>query len=148
MFRDGVLIIGYGSPLRGDDAAGPIAAERLAALGYAALVVHQLTPELAHPISGARIVFFLDADTMVAPGEVSMRPISVGAESAWAGEPLEHHVTPAGLLQLASVAYHAHPEALVVGLGGASFEEGDQISPAAERAIASAVEAVMQRARA
>jgi len=56
---DGVLVIGYGSELRGDDAAGPTAARRLRSTGLSALDVHQLTPEIAERSAAARVVFFL-----------------------------------------------------------------------------------------
>ena len=63
MAREGFLIIGYGSPLRGDDAAGPIAARQLAQQGFHALDVHQLTPELAEPVAKARMVPFIKVRT-------------------------------------------------------------------------------------
>ena len=51
MARDNVLVIGYGSPLRGDDAAGPLAARQLAQRGFEAIEAHQLTPELAEKVA-------------------------------------------------------------------------------------------------
>jgi hydrogenase maturation protease len=59
------LIIGYGCPLRGDDAFGWHAAHRLLKLAgndsVQVLATHQLTPELAEPISHADLVIFIDA---------------------------------------------------------------------------------------
>jgi len=138
---DGVLVIGYGSELRGDDAAGPVAARRLAEHGFRTLAVHQLTPEIAEAIASARVVFFIDADTAVPPGEASLNRVAASS-----GPPerraFEHHASPAGLLNLAKAAYGASPEAWFVGLGVGSFEIGEQLSPAAEEAIARAVAAV------
>ena len=131
-----VLIIGFGNPLRGDDGAGPEAARRLAARGFRAIAVHQLTPELAEPVAAAREVWFLDADRRVAPGEIAVVPI----DEAAAG-PLEHHATPAALLRLAREVYGAAPNARLAGLGGANFDLTDRLSPAAEAAI----ETVVQR---
>jgi len=129
-----LLIIGYGNPLRGDDAAGPEAARRLAASGFQTITAHQLTPELAEPIAAAHDVYFLDADAGLAPGEISVTSISEAG-----GGPLEHHATPVALLRLAQEVYGAAPKAWSVGMGGSNFEVCDELSPAAEIAIDKAV---------
>ena len=51
----GLLVIGWGNPLRGDDAFGFLAAERLIPLLPEAevLAVHQLTPELMDSVRQA-----------------------------------------------------------------------------------------------
>jgi hydrogenase maturation protease len=138
---DGVLVVGYGSELRGDDAAGPRAARRLAEYGFDALDVHQLTPEIAERSAAARVVYFLDADTGVPPGEVSVERLECGQ---FAAQATEHHATPAGLLHLARVAYGAKPDAWLVRMGCDQFEIGDGLSPEAERAVSRAVEEVLK----
>ena len=66
------LVIGYGNRLRGDDGVGWEVASRLAAAvpSEAAhiLTVHQLTPELAEPVSEADLVIFIDASRVGEPG--------------------------------------------------------------------------------
>ena len=62
--RNESLVIGYGNTLRGDDGVGQKVAEVIASLGLSgirALSCHQLTPELADPISEVRMVVFVDA---------------------------------------------------------------------------------------
>ncbi len=137
MAHDGLLVIGYGSDLRGDDAAGLLAARRLARLGFHAIAVHQLTPELAEQVAAARQVIFLDADARVASGEIAVERIAA-TEATGA---LEHHATPAGVLRLAKEAYGAAPEARVIGLGGRRFHVGARPSSEARRAIARAIAA-------
>ena len=132
-----VLIIGYGNPLRGDDAAGPVAARRLAEFGFPAIETHQLTPELAEPIAAAEIVFFLDADAAVPAGEISVQ--SVAASGNEPTPSLEHHSTPAGLMRLSALAYRAEPEAWTVGLGARSFALSEGLSRDAELAVSRAV---------
>ena len=139
MAPDGVLVVGYGSQLRGDDAAGPAAARRLAQYGFSALDVHQLTPEIAERSAQARVVFFLDADAGLAPGEVSRERIDGGASAPTLG----HYATPAGLLQMARVAYGTAPEAWLIRMGCDRFEIGDGLSAEAERAVSRAVEEVL-----
>ena len=55
------LVIGYGNTLRGDDGVGPLAADTIRGWGLegvAAISITQLTPELAEPISAARLAVF------------------------------------------------------------------------------------------
>ncbi len=144
MARDGlpgVLFVGYGNEMCGDDAAGPLAARKLAARGFDALAVHQLTPELAERIASARAVVFLDADAALAPGEVGVEPLPAASAADQPDQPLEHYSAPAGLLRLARVAYGAEPAAWLIRMGGESFDFGAALSPAGEDAIRRAVDA-------
>ena len=125
-----MLIIGYGNPLRGDDAMGLVAAERLGGLA-----VHQLTPELAEQIAQADTVIFLDADATLPAGEISVKAIEP------ADATLDHHATPAGLLRLAQTVYGALPKAWLIGMGGESFELKEGLSEAAAHAVGRAAEA-------
>lgn len=137
MDRDGVLAIGYGSELRGDDGMGPAAARRLRSLGFPALAVHQLTPEIAERLAAARAVFFLDADARVPPGEIAIAALP--AADALARQPIEHYAAPAELLRLAREAYGARPDAWLVSLGGSRFEIGSGLSEAASQAVSRAI---------
>ena len=70
----GVLVIGVGNPLRGDDGLGWHAAEhlreRLVELHATVTSCHQLIPELAEPVSRAERVIFIDARVGPTPGTV------------------------------------------------------------------------------
>src|SRR5579871_5175875 len=72
-----LLIVGYGNPIRSDDAVGYLAAERLRQVlteaDIAILSVHQLTPELAEPVSRAARVIFIDAAATGEPGAIEPR---------------------------------------------------------------------------
>ena len=75
----GLLVIGYGNTLRSDDGVGPKVADAVAALaliGVRALACPLLTPELADPVSQARVAVFVDA-AVDAPLEVQLltRPV-------------------------------------------------------------------------
>ena len=139
MDRDPLLIIGIGNTLRGDDGAGPAAAEALRKHGLDALAVHQLTPELAERIAAARVVFFLDADARLPAGEVSVVRLAEGRSA------IEHVATPAAILRLAHEVYGAAPESWLVTMGGESFEIGERLSDAGQRAVAKAVAEVLGR---
>ena len=129
------LIIGYGNTLRGDDAIGWRAAEQLAAsqpgVGVQIQTHHQLTPELAEPISQADLVIFLDADCQGAPGRVRCQSL----EPAGGRSGLTHHVNPGVLLAMAQQLFGHCPRAFVISVAGASFECGETLSPAVQRAL-------------
>lgn len=60
-----VWVVGYGNTLRGDDAAGVLAAEAIEALdldGVEVLTCHQLTPEMAEKLATMQSVIFIDAE--------------------------------------------------------------------------------------
>lgn len=140
----GTLIVGYGNALRGDDALGLRAVELLAddprLHGAQVMWRHQLTPELADDIRTASLVIFVDVSVEDEAGAVSVCTLdpAPGAGSAWS-----HHLEPQTLVALARELYGAAPEVLVVSVGAGSLGVGDQLSPAVERALPAAVDAVV-----
>src|SRR5262245_17655736 len=57
-----ILVVGYGSLLRSDDAAGRLVVRTLSAAESVETVeCHQLTPELAERLSAAALAVFVDA---------------------------------------------------------------------------------------
>ncbi|MFB3827689.1 MAG: hydrogenase maturation protease [Bryobacteraceae bacterium] len=132
----GVLIIGYGNPLRGDDGLGRRAAELLGGLA-----VHQLTPELAEPVSAADLVIFIDAAEGGPPGQWQCREI---AASAPAGRAFTHHVDPAALVEAAALLYGRAPRALLFTMFGESFGYEEGLSAAVEAALNGMLDAVHQ----
>jgi hydrogenase maturation protease len=144
----GLLVVGYGSPIRGDDAVGWRAAELLLAdprlAGATVLARHQLTPELAEDVAGAGTVVLIDACTAPA-GSVAVTEVvrTGGAEqaSAWS-----HDVAPRDLLEVAARLYGRVPRMLVVSVGAASFEPGTALSEPVEAALPSVVAEVVRLA--
>lgn len=153
----GVLVIGYGNPLRSDDGAGPVVAERLAAdprlLGAEIRAEHQLTPEVAIDASRVALLVLVDADERVPAGEVVVRELAAasGASGTRAptgrdgrgGPPLTHHVDPSSLLALAAELWGAAPRTVVVGIGPQSLDLGDELTPVVAAAVPRAVDAVV-----
>jgi hydrogenase maturation protease len=136
------LIVGYGNPVRGDDALGWHAADHLASLpefgtnpGIRILTVHQLMPEIAESIAGAELVIFFDAkapSAEAAPGAVFCEEIHPAPAPP---QLLGHHLTPASALAYARAFYDANPRAYVVSVAAASFAYGAPLTPAVESAI-------------
>jgi hydrogenase maturation protease len=140
----GVLVVGFGNPLRGDDGVGCSAAGLLAAdprlEGATVLARHQLTPELATDIAGASLVVLIDASVDDgAAGSVAVRSIQPRRDSplSWS-----HHLDPAALAGLADALYDHVPPMVLVSVTGAAFTGADRLSPAVQRVLREVVERV------
>ena len=114
-----MLLIGYGSPLRSDDALGRLIAEALGGIS-----VGQLTPELAQPISRADFVVFIDACYGETAGKITCETIQPQHNTS-----LTHSSNPSTLLNAARTLYGHAPPALLISITGASFDYGDSLSP-------------------
>ncbi|MCU0770389.1 MAG: hydrogenase maturation protease [Verrucomicrobia bacterium] len=137
------LVIGYGSTLRGDDGVGPAAAECLEArrlTGVQTIACHQLTPELADPISRARLVVFIDASTDLADPVVRVSRVFPEA----AHQVMVHTASPGGLLHLARSVFNACPPAWVVEIPVAEMGIGEHLSPLAQAGVEQAVVKVLE----
>lgn len=135
----GVLVLGYGNTLRGDDGIGPAVAEEIAARrlpGVRVLVVHQLTPDLAADLAEARLAVFIDA----AAGGEAVRAVRLDA--AGAGDVMTHAADPRALLALTRAVYGRVPEAWLVTAAGADFGFRDGLSPAGRANADAAAECV------
>ncbi len=131
------LVLGYGNTLRGDDAAGPLLAERVAVRawpGVVARAVPQLTPELAATLVGYDAVVF--ADARQGGSAVTLAPLAP-AESL-SGPVPGHRSDPAGLLALAAVLFDARPAAWLLTLPGHDFSPGAELSAATRAALEAA----------
>jgi hydrogenase maturation protease len=142
--QDGpVLIIGYGSTLRGDDGVGPAVVELIEAKqleGVQTLACHQLTPELADPISRSRALIFVDA-AMDLPGD-SVQVSKVEPEGRH--QVMVHTASPGGLLHLARSVFGRCPEAWMVAIPVSEMGIGEQLSPLARRGVEGGVKRVLQ----
>jgi hydrogenase maturation protease len=129
------LLIGYGNTLRGDDGLGPHVAERLAADLLPAdrrVACHELTPELAVPLSEAYLAIFVDASRDRRPGEIAcerLAPMSPGRVA------FSHALTPATLLALARDLYGAYPPAWLLSVGADTLDYAEGLSTAVLAAL-------------
>jgi hydrogenase maturation protease len=139
-----VLVLGYGNPLRGDDAVGWHAAQRLKEMvdpkRVMTMAVHSLLPELADPISGMDLVIFIDAAENEAPGHVSRISIAPSEGSV----SMMHHLTPERLLDLTNRLYGRCPRAFLITVGGEDFGHREALSEIVEEACDRLVEDVRE----
>lgn len=139
------LVIGYGNPLRGDDAIGQAAAELLAGTaaidGAEFVACHQLLPELAERIAGVTMAVFVDAEAGLEPGRIVVARVQAATQLS---ADMIHHVDPAALLFLASALYGNAPQACLVTVGAASFELGAPLSQTVAAALPQVIATVRQ----
>jgi hydrogenase maturation protease len=139
-----ILVIGIGSPLRGDDGVGQAAAyelaNRLPHTDMEVLGVHQLTPELVEPISRADRVIFLDADVRQEAGQIVTRQIHPLDDHAGA---FSHHISPAALLLGARQLYGTAPEGYLISIGAETFAFSEQLSARVQAAFPDYITAAM-----
>ncbi len=137
------LIIGYGNPLRTDDAFGWYAsrllAETLTGHEIKVITCHQLTPELAESLTQCQRAVFIDADAEGEPGEIHRRAVFPQAQASSA---FSHTCTPSGLLASAQQLYGHRPEAITITVTAHSFEFGEALTPIVAAALPKVVELV------
>ncbi len=152
------IVIGYGNPLRGDDAVGQLVVRAVSSLlagedivdgraepshddkrlAIETLACHQLTPELAERLAGADLVVFIDAAAGAEPGSVMTSKLTAAATLS----PLAHRADPHALLAMAGGLFGRAPRAFLIEVGAASFEFGEVLSPAVTAALPKAIAAV------
>ncbi len=141
----GLLVIGYGNTLRSDDGVGPKVADAVASLalpGVRALTCPLLTPELADPLSQARVAVFVDA-AVDAPREVQLRKLAPADSS----QIMAHAASPATLLALARDVFGHAPEAWLLTIPAENIGIGEELSAFTRRGLETAVEEIKQLAR-
>ena len=136
----GVLVIGYGNTLRGDDGVGPRVAEavgRRRLPGVRTLICPLLTPELADQISRAEKVIFVDA-AVDAPNAVQWRRLEPNETS----QLMAHAADPRTMLALARDVFGRVPEAWWLTIPAVDLGFREALSPEVQRGFAEAVEKI------
>lgn len=119
------LVIGYGSPIRGDDAIGPMAADQLQQMNLPDWLTvesrHILTAELAADLADAERVVFLDAAVGLPPGELRRQRLF---PDKTAPSTMAHFHDPRELLAWCEALYDKAPDAWLITAGGDDFGYG------------------------
>lgn len=138
-----LLIIGFGNPLRSDDALGWHIAQELLRGPIPAdvrvIAAQQLTPEMSEVASRTEEILFVDAARQGEAGRLICEQLEPAASSARH----THDLSPAMVLGLAKALYGRSPGAHLLTVAGGSFETGEAMSPA----VLAAIPALMQRIR-
>ncbi len=136
-----VVVVGYGNPLRSDDAVGLCVAAEVARRhrpGVVALAVPQLVPELSASIATARLVVFVDARRGAVEGAIAVDRIEPSETDPFSA----HASSPRALLSMTRALFDATPEAWLISVPAVNFKFGDQLSPTARRGVDAALVAV------
>jgi hydrogenase maturation protease len=131
------LVIACGNPLRGDDAVGHAAAERVIAWrlpDVRVLVVHQLAPELICELRQARRVVFIDAG-LHSDAAYRVRDLTPSKTRRVFG----HHECAENVLALLVDLEGAAPESWLLSVRAASFDHGAGLSAEASRGLEEAM---------
>jgi hydrogenase maturation protease len=141
-----LLVIGYGSTLHSDDAAGQRVAEAVAGWKLPrvrAIAATQLTPEMASEIAQADRVIFVDAALKPIKPRKPQRCFGlVRLHPAGDHDPFllgQHFGDPRALLALAKTLYWACPRARLITIPGVNFNLGEALSPQTHRGIEQAL---------
>lgn len=138
------LVLACGNSLRGDDGVGLQIVHHMRKSGHdLATEFHcqqQWTPELAEPISEARLVVFVDAALDMQPGSLACRQLQPKRSVSLGNT---HYVSPESLLWLAQELYGKRPaDAYLITVAGAAFELAETLSDPVRSAIPRAVERI------
>ncbi len=142
------LVVGLGSPDRGDDGVGPRVAGQIAGLGLAGVrvAVHEDPTDLIHLWESADLAVVIDAVMSGrAPGEICLSEVGRGQgplpESSWAktGRGGTHAFGLGAAVELSRVLGHLPARVVLVGIEADSFDHGAPLSSAVEAAVESAV---------
>lgn len=131
------LVLAVGNPSRGDDALGPLAAERIEAMnlaGVEVLVDFQLQVEHALDIAGRRRVLFVDASASL-DVPFTLTPVEARCDASFTS----HALAPSAVLFNYRQLMGEPPPAWVLAIRGQSFELGEGLSASAERALDAAL---------
>ncbi len=148
-----ITVVGIGSPDRGDDAWGPLAAARVALVTTGdpriRVVVHEDPTHLVQEWDGTGTAVVLDAVlTDGPPGELVLAELGAGG-GALAPSALDavglggtHAFGLAGAIELARALHRLPRRVLVVGVRAATVAHGAAMTPAVADALPRAVDAV------
>ncbi|MGK7931426.1 MAG: hydrogenase maturation protease [Microcystaceae cyanobacterium] len=133
-----ILVIGYGNTLRNDDGIGRYVVEQLSPQpNVKILSVHQLTPELAAEMAGAKGVIFVDV-TITEETTVMTQPLTPSSSTSSLG----HSSHPQSLLTLTQTLYNHLPLAWWILIPGRDFAYGETFSEITQACIPVAIQTI------
>ena len=141
------VVIGIGNDFRGDDAAGRLAARRLAEHGPGDAIIHESTGEALSLIElwgGADRVILIDAAAGLPPGDVQRYDARAEALPAGRFSTSSHAFSLAEAIDLARTLDQLPPGIVVYAIGGAAFDLGAELSPEAERGCEEAIARILE----
>ncbi len=125
-----------GSRYRGDDAVGPLVADRLRAAGATVLECDDEPTRLLDAWAGLDLVVVVDAVSSGAkPGTIHRVDPGDGPIPRDLGLASTHAFSVVDALELGRALGRAPRRAIVIGVEGAAFRMGDPVTPEVEAAL-------------
>ncbi len=133
-----------GSRYRGDDAVGPLVADRLRAAGAAVLECDDEPTRLLDAWAGLDLVVIVDAVSSGAPvGTVHRVDAGEGPLPRDLRLASTHAFSVSDALELGRALGRAPRRVLVIGVEGGAFGMGDPVTPAVEAALGAVTASVL-----
>lgn len=137
-----ILLLAVGNASRGDDALGPLLAERIEALrlpGVEVQIEYQLQIEHALDLLGRRAVLFIDA-SVAAPAPYALTELRPARDASFS----THALSPAAVLQsYRDTVGEVPPPAWQLAIRGEAFELGEPLSASAAANLEAALVAAI-----
>lgn len=144
--RAPIVVLAVGNPGRGDDAIGPLLAERLereSVDGVEVIVDFQLQVEHALDLEGRSLAVFVDA-AVDCDGPFETRPLQARRDASHSS----HALSPEAVLETFSrVTGREPPPALALAVRGTGFGLGEDLSSDAARNLEAAWPALLRLVR-
>lgn len=139
------LIVGVGNPSRGDDAVGPLAVERLAALNLPDLELltdFQLQVEYLLDMADRDLVVFVDATVDPRVRDFAFTPLRPERDNSFSS----HELSPQAVLAAYERHYRAPPPpSFALAIRGHGFELGEGLSPETAAGLEAALADLVRR---
>lgn len=143
-----LVIIGYGNPVRGDDALGWEIAQRLQAeLNHPdvkIIAAHQLMPEHVEDVSSAELVIFVDAAEEGTPGEMQVSKVVLDPALP---PSFTHHISPVLLLSYSRALFGNSPRGWLITVPGICFDCVEALTEPVARAVPVVLQKIREIAR-
>jgi hydrogenase maturation protease len=139
-------VIALGSAMNSDDAAALVAGDRLRDRGLEIVAAGRPGAGLLELLEPSRPTLILDVVRRgAAPGAVVELPLAELAGAAVAGDGVSSHgLGPADALRLARALGRPLPPGVFLGIGGARFAPGSELSPEVAAGIEALVGAALR----
>lgn len=134
--RSRVTVLGYGNPGRGDDAAGPLLAEKAEEWeipGVRVVSDYQLNVEHAADVAESELCIFIDA-ALDATEPWELRPVQPLNRNDFT----THAMLPETVMETCRSVYGSPPPAFVLAVRGENFDLGVEPSASFRKRIESA----------
>jgi hydrogenase maturation protease len=142
------MIIGVGNVYRRDDGAGIAAARELAETGIRGVSIVESSGDgtsLMDTWEGAGQVYLIDATASGAPpGAIHRIDAARQTVPARFSHHSTHSVNLAEAIELAKILHRLPPRVTVLGIEGADFRPGTEISPAVQLGIREVVRSIFE----